>query len=61
MAASGTDGEDYCYSVPDMPLYVLYPDEEVVNSIVELANIVEEGGSLESWRGVELILIIKNA
>ena len=39
---------DYCYSVPDMPLYVLYPDEEVVNSIVELANIVEEGGSLES-------------
>jgi len=27
---------------------VLYPDEEVVNSIVELANIVEEGGSLES-------------
>ena len=29
-------------------LYVLYPDEEVVNSIVELANIVEEGGSLES-------------
>ena len=48
VAASGTDGEDYCYSVPDMPLYVLYPDEEVVNSIVELANIVEEGGSLES-------------
>ena len=48
VAASGTDGEDYCYSVPDMPLYGLYPDEEVVNSIVELANIVEEGGSLES-------------
>ena len=48
MAASGTDGEDYCYSAPDMPLYVLYPDEEVVNSIVELANVVEEGGSLES-------------
>ncbi|MCC2254125.1 LCP family protein [Ruminococcus sp. CLA-AA-H200] len=47
VAATGTDGEDYCYSAMDSLLYVIYPDYEVVNGIIDLANVVEEGGSLE--------------
>lgn len=48
VAATGTDGEDYCYSAGDELLYVIYPDEEVVNEIISLTNVVEEGGLLEN-------------
>lgn len=47
VAATGTDGEDYCYSAMNELLYVMYPDEDVVKDIIELANVVEEGGTLK--------------
>lgn len=43
VAASGTDGMDYCYSAMNEELYVIYPDEDVVNDIIDLTNVVEEG------------------
>ena len=46
VALSGEGGQDYCYSAPDQPLYVMYPDETVLYNIIDLANIVEEGGTL---------------
>ena len=46
VAASGTDGEDYTYSIPNEPVYVMYPDEEVLNNIIHLANLVENGETL---------------
>lgn len=46
VALSGEGGQDYCYSAPDQPLYVMYPDETVLQNIIDLANIVEEGGTL---------------
>lgn len=46
VAATGTDGQDYPYSMPDTLAYVMYPDEEVVNNIIHLANVVEEGRTL---------------
>lgn len=48
VAAEGTGGEDYCFSAPDMPLYVQYPDEQSLYNIINLTNVVEEGGMLES-------------
>lgn len=47
-AATGTDGEDYCYSMPDQLLYVIYPDEDVVQDLIDLTNVVEEGNLLDS-------------
>lgn len=47
VAATGTDGEDYCYSAMDQLLYVLYPDETVVQEIIDLTNVVEEGNILQ--------------
>lgn len=47
VAATGTDGEDYCYSAGDELLYVIYPDEAVVDEIIDLTNVVEEGGLLD--------------
>lgn len=46
VAATGFDGEDYSYSMPNTPAYVMYPDEMVVDEIIELVNIVENGGIL---------------
>ena len=46
VALSGTDGQDYCYSAPSQLLYVMYPDETELQRIIDLANIVEEGGTL---------------
>lgn len=46
VAASGTDGMDYTYSIPNEPVYVMYPDEDVLNHIIHLANLVEDGDTL---------------
>lgn len=42
----GTGGRDYCYSASDQLLYVAYPDETELANIIDLTNIVEEGGIL---------------
>ena len=47
VAAEGTGAEDYCYSAKDRPLYVTVPDPTSVNEIIDLVNVVEEGGMLE--------------
>ena len=39
--------EDYCYSEPNQLLYVTVPDYDSVNGIIDLVNVVEEGGTLE--------------
>ena len=46
MDLTGTGGRDYCYSASDQMLYVAYPDEMRLNEIIELTNIVEDGGTL---------------
>ena len=46
VAASGTDGMDYTYSMPYETVYVMYPDEDVLNHIIHLANLVEDGETL---------------
>ena len=43
---TGTGGQDYCYSASSQLLYVMYPDETELQHIIDLANIVEEGGTL---------------
>lgn len=47
VSATGSDGEDYCYSAMDQLLYVIYPDEAVVQEIIDLTNVVEEGNVLQ--------------
>ena len=47
VAAEGTGAEDYCYSEPNQLLYVTVPDYDSVNGIIDLVNVVEEGGTLE--------------
>ena len=47
VAAEGTGAEDYCYSEPNRLLYVTVPDYDSVNGIIDLVNVVEEGGTLE--------------
>ena len=46
VALSGEGGQDYCYSASDQLLYVMYPDETELQKIIDLANVVEEGGTL---------------
>ena len=46
VAATGFDGEDYPYSMPNDLVYVIYPDEMVVDEIIHLTNVVEEGRTL---------------
>lgn len=46
VAAEGTGARDYCYSSGDQLLYVTVPDYGSVNDIIDLVNIVEEGGTL---------------
>ncbi|WP_456081023.1 LCP family glycopolymer transferase [Mediterraneibacter sp.] len=47
VAATGTNDKGYCYSSGDTPLFIMDPDEDVVQEIIDLANVVEEGGTLE--------------
>lgn len=46
VALTGEGGQDYCYSASSQLLYVMYPDEEDLQGIIDLTNIVEEGGVL---------------
>lgn len=46
VALTGEGGRDYCYSASDQLLYVLYPDDTELANIIDLANVVEEGGTL---------------
>lgn len=46
VALTGEGGQDYCYSASDQLLYVMYPDETELQNIIDLANIVEEDGTL---------------
>ena len=48
VALSGEGGEDYCYSASDQLLYVMYPDDSSLREIIDLTNVVEEGGILEA-------------
>ena len=47
VAATGTEAREYCYSAQNQSLYVTIPDYDVVNEIIDLVNVVEEGGTLE--------------
>lgn len=47
VAAEGTGAQDYCFSEPNQALYVTVPDYNSVNEIIDLVNVVEEGGTLE--------------
>ena len=46
VAAEGTGAQDYCYSSGSELLYVTVPDYTSVNEIIDLVNVVEEGGTL---------------
>lgn len=46
VALTGEGGRDYCYSASDQLLYVMYPDDTELANIIDLANVVEEGGTL---------------
>ena len=46
VALTGEGAQDYCYSASSQLLYVMYPDEEDLQSIIDLTNVVEEGGVL---------------
>ena len=48
VALEGEGGQDYCYSASSQLLYVMYPDETSLQEIIDLANVVEEGGTLTS-------------
>lgn len=47
VAATGTNDKGYCYSSGDTPLFIMDPDEDVVQEIIDLTNVVEEGGTLK--------------
>lgn len=47
VAATGTNDKGYCYSSGDKLLFIMDPDEDVVQKIIDLANVVEEGGTLK--------------
>ena len=47
VAATGTNDKGYCYSSGDKLLFIMDPDEDVVQKIIDLANVAEEGGTLE--------------
>ena len=47
VAATGTNDKGYCYSSGDKLLFIMDPDEDVVQEIIDLANVVEEGGTLK--------------
>ena len=43
VALTGEGGQEYCYSAPSQLLYVMYPDNEELQRIIDLTNVVEEG------------------
>ena len=47
VAATGSPSREFCYSSGDTSLYVTIPDYDVVHDIIDLVNVVEEGGTLE--------------
>lgn len=47
MAATGTGDEQYCFSYGGEPLYVMQPDQTVVDSIMRMMDAVENGQTLE--------------
>lgn len=47
VAATGTGESNYTYSMPGTPLYVMNPNQDSVNQIIELMNRVENGETLE--------------
>lgn len=47
VAATGSPSREYCYSSGDTSLYVTIPDYDVVHDIIDLVNVVEEGGTLK--------------
>ena len=46
VAAEGTNTTGICYSSGDTELFIMEPIESSVQNIIDLANIVEEGGVL---------------
>ena len=46
VAAEGTNTTATCYSSGDTELFIMEPVESSVQNIIDLANIVEEGGVL---------------
>ncbi len=46
VAAEGTNTTGICYSSGDTELFIMEPVESSVQNIIDLANIVEEGGVL---------------
>ena len=46
VAAEGTNTTGTCYSSGDTELFIMEPIESSVQNIIDLANIVEEGGVL---------------
>ena len=46
VAAEGTNTTGTCYSSGDTELFIMEPVESSVQNIIDLANIVEEGGVL---------------
>lgn len=47
VAATGTDGNDITYSMPGLSTYVMYPNTDSVNAIIDLMNRVENGEVLD--------------
>lgn len=46
VALTGEGGQDYCYSASSQLLYVIYPDEDELQNIIDLTNVVEGGETL---------------
>lgn len=47
VAATGSNGNEITYSMPGFSTYVMYPDMNSVNTIIDLMNRVENGEKLE--------------
>ena len=46
VAAEGTNSTGTCYSSGDTELFIMEPIDSSIQKIIELANVVEEGGTL---------------
>ena len=46
VAAEGTNSKGTCYSSGDTELFIMEPIESSVQEIIDLVNIVEDGGTL---------------
>ena len=47
VAATGTGGKSTTYSMPGFYAYVMHPNMDSVNNIIELMNRVEDGEKIE--------------